>query len=233
MRSLKAPARDDAVSAAPDVKHGAELFAKIGCNICHVDTIVTGKSPASPGGPGLHPDAVENRTIHPYSDFLLHNVGTGDGIAIALVEHFGRERVEERFREERAAEGKAPSEHGRRRVQRKLPDRHCRGRKAPKPGARHTLCPRQDQDRSALGITPAFAPDARRVFGPTRRCHPPPPGGVQARHREVPETEARGPTSAPGVSAIAVAARDPRDVPRPDLHAVVAGAGLTPGSGEP
>ncbi|MGC2198371.1 MAG: di-heme oxidoredictase family protein [Terriglobales bacterium] len=109
MRSLKAPARDDAVSAAPDVKHGAELFAKIGCNICHVDTIVTGKSPASPGGPGLHPDAVENRTIHPYSDFLLHNVGTGDGIAIALVEHFGRERVEERFREERAAEGKAPS----------------------------------------------------------------------------------------------------------------------------
>jgi len=103
MRSLKAPARDEAAAATPDAKHGAEVFTKIGCAMCHVDTIVTGKSPAAPGGPGLHPDAVENRTIHPYSDFLLHNVGTGDGIAIAVVEHFGRERVEKRLREEGAS----------------------------------------------------------------------------------------------------------------------------------
>jgi CxxC motif-containing protein (DUF1111 family) len=81
------------------VKQGAELFTKIGCATCHVETIVTGKSPASPGGPGLHPDALENRTIHPYSDFLMHNVGTGDGIPVALVEHFGRERIERRMRE--------------------------------------------------------------------------------------------------------------------------------------
>ena len=46
-----------------------------------------------------HLDALENRTIHPYSNFLLHDVGTRDGIAIVLVEHFGRERVEKRFRE--------------------------------------------------------------------------------------------------------------------------------------
>jgi len=103
MRSLKAPARDEKVVNNPDVKHGQELFTRIGCARCHVETIVTGKSPASPGGPGLHPEAVENRTIHPYSDFLLHNVGTGDGIAIALVEHFSRERMEKRFSEERAA----------------------------------------------------------------------------------------------------------------------------------
>jgi CxxC motif-containing protein (DUF1111 family) len=103
MRSLKAPARDETVVATVDVKHGAELFTTIGCAICHVETIVTGKSPASPGGPGLHLDQLENRTIHPYSDFLLHNVGTGDGIAIALVEHFGREPVEKRLREERTA----------------------------------------------------------------------------------------------------------------------------------
>jgi CxxC motif-containing protein (DUF1111 family) len=99
MRSLKAPARDATAAATPAVKLGAQLFAKIGCATCHVETIVTGKSPASPGGPGLHPDALEDRTIHPYSDFLLHNVGTGDGIPIALVEHFGRERIEKRLRE--------------------------------------------------------------------------------------------------------------------------------------
>jgi CxxC motif-containing protein (DUF1111 family) len=107
MRSLKAPARDETAAATPTVKQGAELFTKIGCATCHVETLVTGKSPAAPGGPGLHPDAVENRTIHPYSDFLLHNVGTGDGIPIALVEHFGRERIEKRMRElqpSRAAE---------------------------------------------------------------------------------------------------------------------------------
>lgn len=110
MRSLKAPVRDAIAAATPEAKRGADVFARIGCATCHVDTIVTGKSPAVPGGPGLHPDAVENRTIHPYSDFLLHNVGTGDGIAIALVEHFGRERVEKRMREEKAAETlKAPA----------------------------------------------------------------------------------------------------------------------------
>ena len=106
MRSLKAPARDATVAGTQEAKHGAELFTKIGCAICHVETIVTAKSPASAGGQGLHLDAVENRTIHPYSDFLLHDVGTGDGIVVALIEHFGAERVEKRFREESAADTK-------------------------------------------------------------------------------------------------------------------------------
>src|SRR5215831_664598 len=30
-----------------------------------------------------------DKVFHPYSDFLLHDVGTGDGIGIAVVEHFG------------------------------------------------------------------------------------------------------------------------------------------------
>lgn len=109
MRSLKAPARDKTAAAAPEVKQGAQMFANMGCVTCHVETIVTGKSPAAPGGPGLHPDVLENRTIHPYSDFLLHDVGTGDGIPVALIEHFGRERIEKRMRElaaSRAAEAK-------------------------------------------------------------------------------------------------------------------------------
>jgi CxxC motif-containing protein (DUF1111 family) len=90
---------------------GAQLFTKIGCGICHVETMVTGKSPAAPGGPGLHPDALENRTIHPYSDFLLHNVGTGDGIPVALIEHFGRERVERRVRKQDASRAAEAQQH--------------------------------------------------------------------------------------------------------------------------
>ncbi len=112
MRSLKAPAQDQAAAATSDAKHGAELFTKIGCAHCHVATIVTGKSPAGPGGPGLHSAALENRTIHPYSDFLLHDVGTGDGIPIALVEHFGRERVQKRLREESSTTGSGKRQSG-------------------------------------------------------------------------------------------------------------------------
>jgi CxxC motif-containing protein (DUF1111 family) len=46
MRSLKAPARDEIASAVPEVKHGAQL-SQIGCATCHVETIVTGKSPVT------------------------------------------------------------------------------------------------------------------------------------------------------------------------------------------
>jgi CxxC motif-containing protein (DUF1111 family) len=33
------------------------------------------------GGAFTVPNALGNKIIHPYSDFLLHDVGTGDGIA--------------------------------------------------------------------------------------------------------------------------------------------------------
>ena len=141
MRSLKAPGRDDTVTATPEAKHGAELFTKIGCAICHVETIVTGKSPASLGGPGLHPDAVENRTIHPFGDFLLHDVGTGDGISVALVEHFGRERVERRFREESAAEAKGGATKSEDECSESFQTAVAEGEKHPKL-LRDTLCAR-------------------------------------------------------------------------------------------
>jgi CxxC motif-containing protein (DUF1111 family) len=32
------------------------------------------------GGTFTVPDALGNKVIHPFSDFLLHNIGTGDGI---------------------------------------------------------------------------------------------------------------------------------------------------------
>lgn len=80
MRSTKAPPRGPITA---DVRRGQRLFAQVGCAICHVGTIVT----ASPGtvinaGSFVVPTALGNKVIHPYSDFLLHNVGTGDGIPV-------------------------------------------------------------------------------------------------------------------------------------------------------
>jgi CxxC motif-containing protein (DUF1111 family) len=81
MRSTKVPPRDAELAATPDAQAGAALFHSVGCDICHVSSMTT----APPGtiingGAFTVPDALGNKVIHPYSDFLLHNVGTGDGI---------------------------------------------------------------------------------------------------------------------------------------------------------
>jgi CxxC motif-containing protein (DUF1111 family) len=81
MRATKVPPRDTALAATSDAVRGSQLFDQIGCNVCHVRTIVT--APANSkilGGIRTVSPALANKTIHPFSDFLLHNVGTGDGI---------------------------------------------------------------------------------------------------------------------------------------------------------
>ena len=81
MRASKAPPRDAAVAATVASQSGEQLFSQIGCNICHVTRIVTAPTGTLiNGGAFPVPDALGNKVIHPYSDFLLHNVGTGDGI---------------------------------------------------------------------------------------------------------------------------------------------------------
>jgi len=35
------------------------------------------------------PEALGQKTFHPYGDFLLHDVGTGDGIVSIMEEHYG------------------------------------------------------------------------------------------------------------------------------------------------
>ena len=81
MRQTKVPPRDTALAATSDAQTGAQLFNNIGCNICHVTSITT-----APAGTVINqgaftvPAQLGNKTIHPYSDFLLHDVGTGDGI---------------------------------------------------------------------------------------------------------------------------------------------------------
>ena len=81
MRATKAPPVDPIQAARADSQAGSRLFAQVGCANCHVTSITT--APAGTvinGGQFTIPDALGNKTIHPYSDFLLHNVGTGDGI---------------------------------------------------------------------------------------------------------------------------------------------------------
>ena len=86
MRATKAPPRGPITA---DVTAGENLFRQIGCAVCHVSSITTA-TPGSVinGGTFTVPDALGNKIIHPYSDFLLHDVGTGDGIPILNTPEF-------------------------------------------------------------------------------------------------------------------------------------------------
>ena len=78
MAATRAPGRGPITT---QVNTGSARFDQIGCAVCHTRTFVT----AAPGtlingGAFRVPTALGNRIIHPFSDFALHNVGTGDGI---------------------------------------------------------------------------------------------------------------------------------------------------------
>jgi CxxC motif-containing protein (DUF1111 family) len=80
MRSTKAPPRG---TITADVSAGEALFNKVGCDTCHTPSITTARPGAKINGGELTvPTALGNKIIHPYSDFLLHDIGTGDGIPV-------------------------------------------------------------------------------------------------------------------------------------------------------
>ena len=78
MRALKVPPRGPITS---DVMKGQAIFEAIGCDGCHVETLVT-----APTGTTIHggmytiPSAIGGKQFHPFGDYLLHDIGTGDGI---------------------------------------------------------------------------------------------------------------------------------------------------------
>src|ERR1700758_2688114 len=81
LRGTKVPPRDAVLAATPAAAAGQRLFEGIGCGLCHVGTIVTAPSGTLIDGATFTvPEALGDKIIHPYSDFLLHDVGTGDGI---------------------------------------------------------------------------------------------------------------------------------------------------------
>ena len=78
MAATRAPGRGPITAA---VIRGDALFSSVGCSVCHTRTFQT----AAPntlinGGAFRVPTALGNKIIHPFSDFALHNIGTGDGI---------------------------------------------------------------------------------------------------------------------------------------------------------
>lgn len=64
MRTLKVPPRRNTDDA--DVIEGEKLFDQIGCSSCHKPTFITDESDIN---------ALSYKTFHPYSDFLLHDMG--------------------------------------------------------------------------------------------------------------------------------------------------------------
>jgi CxxC motif-containing protein (DUF1111 family) len=86
MRATKAPPRGPVTAV---VAAGERVFTQTGCATCHVSTMVT--APAGTpinGGALVVKAALGNKIIHPYSDFMLHDVGTGDGIPIQPTAEF-------------------------------------------------------------------------------------------------------------------------------------------------
>jgi CxxC motif-containing protein (DUF1111 family) len=93
MRATKAPPRASGPTTDPYVAAGEKLFRDndaLGCAVCHRPDYTT-----PPKGTKIHvfkapdkrgsdletvPEALANKTIHPFSDFLLHDIGTGDGV---------------------------------------------------------------------------------------------------------------------------------------------------------
>jgi CxxC motif-containing protein (DUF1111 family) len=65
LQTLKAPIQRR--SGEPEILQGKDIFIQIGCETCHKQTLVTGNS---------NVDALSNKTFHPYTDLLVHDMGS-------------------------------------------------------------------------------------------------------------------------------------------------------------
>jgi len=84
MRALSAPPRVYAAdgSGRVDIDAGQKAFELIGCDMCHRPTLVTADTGAPMNGGAMTvPSALGRKTIHPFGDFLMHDIGTGSAIA--------------------------------------------------------------------------------------------------------------------------------------------------------
>jgi hypothetical protein len=89
MRATKAPPQDADIQTqfASDVAAGRQLFSQMpngpgySCSVCHIPAILTARPDVEING-GLFtvPSGLGFKIIRPFGDFLLHDIGTGDGI---------------------------------------------------------------------------------------------------------------------------------------------------------
>ena len=80
MRSTKAPPRAPNAGTST-VRDGEDAFSDVGCAVCHTPSMVTVSTNTLINGGALRvPSTLANKRIFPFSDFLLHDVATGDGI---------------------------------------------------------------------------------------------------------------------------------------------------------
>jgi CxxC motif-containing protein (DUF1111 family) len=92
IRASKAPSRDAHLAGSASAQKGLALFDRVGCATCHVETLTTAAAGTKiNGGTYAIPPALGSITLHPYGDFLMHDVGTGDGILQATREHYGHQ----------------------------------------------------------------------------------------------------------------------------------------------
>ncbi len=86
MRALSPP---PTIAQTSSAKNGGTLFNQMGCNGCHRPSLTTDSNPASfipptTGGVAITSSlnsVLANKTFYPFSDFLLHKMGSlGDGI---------------------------------------------------------------------------------------------------------------------------------------------------------
>jgi CxxC motif-containing protein (DUF1111 family) len=81
IRGTMVPPRDTVLASTPAALKGGALFTQLGCSVCHVQSITTAPpGTVIDGGMFAVPEALGDKIIHPFSDFLLHDIGTGDGI---------------------------------------------------------------------------------------------------------------------------------------------------------
>jgi CxxC motif-containing protein (DUF1111 family) len=66
LQTLKAPIQRDAANT--EVIKGKNIFTQIKCSGCHTPQLKTGYSPIA---------ALSNKTFYPYTDLLLHDMGSG------------------------------------------------------------------------------------------------------------------------------------------------------------
>lgn len=66
LQTLKAPVQRDQNNS--DVIAGKNLFIQTGCEKCHKQTLKSGYSPV---------EGLSNKEFHPYTDLLLHDMGSG------------------------------------------------------------------------------------------------------------------------------------------------------------